>query len=60
VFQIQSSYHGASVALRIGMLMLQELRTAGMAALQLPHALRRLAASRWPPDRIRRDLDLGR
>jgi hypothetical protein len=59
VLQIESSYHAASVALRIGMLMLQVLRTAGMAALPLPRASRRPAASRWPPDGIRRDLDLG-
>jgi triacylglycerol lipase len=34
-------YHAASAALFKGMLMLQELRAAAMAALQLPHALRR-------------------
>ena len=60
VFQIEWSYHAASVALSIDMLMLQELRTVGMAARQLPDALRRPAASRWPPDGIRRDLDPGR
>ena len=34
-------YHAASAALCVGMSMLQELRAVGMAALQLPHALRR-------------------
>jgi pimeloyl-ACP methyl ester carboxylesterase len=39
LIRIESPYQTASAALCIGMLMLQELRTVGMAALQLPHAL---------------------
>jgi pimeloyl-ACP methyl ester carboxylesterase len=41
LIRIDSLYHAASVALCVGMPVLQELRAASMAALQLPHALRR-------------------